>query len=208
MAALLLCGTGSARVSKPHRPHASEPVSTPYYPAYRPDDQPEFPLTSEVDQSRVAPGIWDTPPELIGDSRVGVLTDDGVNRGFLFIGAYESRIGEEYLVLRCVAGSEYELRLVLEQPLLRTQAYRFEAAWTGSTRTLELGPADPETADSVLLAKADAAALFGNLLTGQKVQMTVSPLSSSGTMLGKSLTLNFDGAGVAEGWQRIDRCQP
>jgi hypothetical protein len=201
MAALLLSGTAGA--DKPHRP--PPPFSMPYQPAYRPDDQPEFPLTSETDETRIAPDIWDTPPDLIGETRVGVFADDGVNPGFLFIGANESRIGEDYLVLRCVAGSEYEFRLVLGQPLLLTQAYRLEGAWAGRTRTLKPEPADPETADAVLLAEADAAALFGTLLQGQTLKLTMRPLSGSGALL---LALTFNGTGAAQGWDRIKRCQP
>ncbi|ANE43632.1 hypothetical protein [Deinococcus puniceus] len=206
MAALLLCGAAHAQKVRPQKPRASAPFSTPYKPAYRPDDQPEFPLTATVDETRIAPGIWDTPPDLIGGTRVGVFTDNGVHRGFLFIGADESRIGEEYLVMRCVDGGQYELRLVLKQSLA-AQAFRFQATWGGSTRTLKLGPADPELTDSVLLAKADATAFFGILLTGQKVLVTVSPSSGSGAVLGKPLALTFNGVGAAEGWGRIDRCR-
>lgn len=206
MAALLLCGAAQA-TQKPHKPRPPAAYVDQYQPAYRPDDQPEFPLTSEIDESRIAPGIWDTPPDLIGETRVGVLFDDGANAGLLFIAANESRIGEEYLVLRCVAGGEYEVRLVLEQTLM-AQPSRLQATWAGTTRTLKLGAAEPGRPDVILLAKADAAALFGILLTGQKVLMTVSAAPGSGTGLGKPLTLNFDGAGVAEGWDRIDRCQP
>lgn len=201
MAALLLSGTAWA--DKPHRP--PPPLSTPYQPAYRPDDQPEFPLTSETDETRIAPGIWDTPPDLIGETRVGVFADDGVNPGFLFIGANESRIGEDYLVLRCVVGGSYEFRLVLGQPLLLAQVYRLEATWAGHTRTLKPEPANPESTDSISLAKADAAALFGILLQGQTLKLNVRPPSGSGAPL---LALNFDGTGAAQGWDRIERCQP
>jgi hypothetical protein len=203
MAALLLCGAAQA-VQKPHKPRPPAAYVDQYQPAYRPDDQPDFPLTSEADESRIAPGIWDTPPDLIGETRVGVFVQGNLDRSFLFMAADESRIGEEYLVLRCVTGGNYEVRLVLEQ---MPNAFRIDATWAGRTRTLTLGPAEPDTTNAVLLAKADAAALFGVLLEGQKVLVTVLPLSGSGTALGKPITLNFDGVGVAEGWDRIDLCR-
>ncbi|MFB9992351.1 hypothetical protein ACFFLM_10285 [Deinococcus oregonensis] len=218
MAALLLCGMVSAQTSKPHRPRASAPFSTPSQPAYRPDDQPEFPPTSGVsgaDETRIAPGIWDTPPDLIGETQVGVFADGLLDRRFLFIAANESRIGEDYLVLRCVSRGQYELRLVLQQPLLAQNqgqqvagAYRVDGAWTGSTRTLKLGVADPAVTDALRLSKAEATALFDVLLQDQLVKLTVSPLPSSGALLRQPLTRTFDGVGIAAGWNRIDRCQP